>query len=223
MKKLAAVLFDLDGTLIDTAPDMAAALNKLLTQHSQTTLPFEQLRDVVSKGSIALVKQGFGSDIDDAQLQILQQQFLTLYSEAVCVNSVLFAGMDALLNQLERATIPWGIVTNKPRWLAEPLLQQLQLWQRLACIVCGDDLARRKPHPDPLLEACKQINCDPGQALYVGDDQRDIDAGRAAGLPTLVALYGYIGAQESPQLWGADAMINSVDELQRWLDQRIQT
>ena len=218
MAKIEAVLFDLDGTLIDTAPDMAAALNNLLQQHEQNPLPFATIRNVVSKGSIALVRLGFGADIAIAQLESLQQQFLQLYADALCVESKLFAGMAELLDTLEQHSISWGIVTNKPGWLTKPLLEQMQLWQRASCVVSGDDLPRRKPYPDPLLHACETIGCQPAQTIYIGDDQRDIDAGLAAGTQTLIALYGYIDDHEPVQDWGADGMINSVDELHSWLN-----
>lgn len=218
-RQINTVLFDLDGTLVDTAPDMAAALNALLQQHGQKPLSFEQIRNSVSKGSIALVKLGFGSELSESEIKALQQQFLNHYEAALYVDSTLFPGMDTLLKKLEQQNIPWGIVTNKPGWLSRPLLEQMQLDQRSACIVSGDDLPRRKPHPDPLLHACKLIKREPSQTVYVGDDERDIQAGRAAGMQTLTALYGYIEGHETPQDWGADGMINDINDLDLWLQQ----
>lgn len=217
MKNITAVLFDLDGTLIDTAPDMAAALNRLLLQENRPTLPFERVRSEVSKGSLALVKLGFGKEPTETRLRELQQAFLAMYAQALCVESRLFDGLDTLLQELEAGKIPWGIVTNKPAWLTEPLLQQLNLFHRCACVVSGDTLPRRKPYPDPLLLACKLMQKPPEECVYIGDDERDVVAGNAAGMHTLIAGYGYLGGDETPINWGADGMIDDVECLRRWL------
>lgn len=217
MNNVTAVLFDLDGTLIDTAPDMAAALNSLLRQEHRQTLPFERIRPTVSKGSLALVKLGFGGELTETRLRTLQQAFLEKYSQAICVQSRLFDGLDALLNDLDGQHVPWGVVTNKPAWLTEPLLRLLNLYHRCACIVSGDTLPRRKPYPDPLLHACKLIHKLPKECVYVGDDERDVVAGNAAGMHTLIARYGYLGEDEKPINWGADGMIEDVEGLRRWL------
>lgn len=217
MKNITAVLFDLDGTLIDTAPDMAAALNRLLLQENLPTLPFERVRSEVSKGSLALVKLGFGKALAESRLRELQQAFLATYAQALCVESRLFDGLDTLLQELEAGKIPWGVVTNKPAWLTEPLLQQLNLGHRCACVVSGDTLPRRKPYPDPLLLACKLMQKPPEECVYIGDDERDVVAGNAAGMHTLIACYGYLGRDETPINWGADGMIDNVEGLRRWL------
>jgi phosphoglycolate phosphatase len=216
--KVNAVLFDLDGTLIDTAPDMATALNFLLQKHGRATLSFDNIRNTVSKGSAALVKLGFGHELAEADQKRLQQEFLDTYSNNLYKESRLFDGMPELLQHLEQNAIPWGIVTNKPGWLTQPLLECMDLWQRSAFTVSGDDLPRRKPHPDPLLHACQAIGCEPKQTLYIGDDQRDIDAGNAAEMHTLIAAYGYIDTHEKTHQWGADGIIHSVNELRQWLD-----
>ncbi|HEX7025954.1 MAG TPA: HAD hydrolase-like protein, partial [Gammaproteobacteria bacterium] len=169
MKNVTAVLFDLDGTLIDTAPDMAAALNGLLKQEQCRTLPFEHIRPVVSKGSLALVELAFGDELTESRLRELQQAFLQKYSQAICVHSRLFEGLDRLLDELDENKTPWGVVTNKPAWLTEPLLRRLDLHARCACIVSGDTLPRRKPYPDPLLHACKLMQKPPEACVYVGD------------------------------------------------------
>jgi phosphoglycolate phosphatase len=217
VKNITAVLFDLDGTLIDTAPDMAAALNRLLLQENRPMLPFERVRSEVSKGSLALVKLGFGNDLAEPRLRELQQAFLATYSRALCVESRLFDGLDTLLRELEAGRIPWGVVTNKPAWLTEPLLRQLNLFHRCACVISGDTLQKRKPYPDPLLLACKLMRKPPEECVYIGDDERDVVAGNAAGMHTLIAGYGYLGADETPINWGADDMIADVECLRRWL------
>lgn len=217
MNNITAVLFDLDGTLIDTAPDMAAALNRLLLEENHRTLPFERIRPEVSKGSLALVKLGFGNELAETRLRELQQAFLEKYSEAICVESCLFDGLGSLLEELEAEHIPWGIVTNKPAWLTEPLLQQLNLFHRSACVVSGDTLPRRKPYPDPLLHACRLMHKPPEECVYIGDDERDVVAGNAAGMRTLIAGYGYLGEDETPINWGADGMIDGIGSLRQWL------
>jgi phosphoglycolate phosphatase len=221
VNSITAVLFDLDGTLVDTAPDMASALNALLKQEQRQTLPFERIRPVVSKGSLALVQLGFGSELTEARLRALQQAFLEKYSQAICVQSRLFQELDSLLDELDDHEIPWGVVTNKPAWLTEPLLRQLNLYERCACIVSGDTLPRRKPYPDPLLHACQLMQKPPEECVYVGDDERDVVAGKAAGMRTLIAGYGYLGADETPKNWGADGMIDGAEHLRQWLRNNI--
>ncbi|HEY3486668.1 MAG TPA: phosphoglycolate phosphatase [Gammaproteobacteria bacterium] len=215
------VLFDLDGTLIDTAPDMAAALNHMLNRYGRPEFPFAKIRNSVSKGSLALVKLGFGSELSETELRNLQNEYLAVYADALCVNSRPFEGMSLLLNELDTAAVCWGIVTNKPGWLTEPLLQQLRLHDRSACIVSGDSLAKRKPDPAPLLYAAQLLRRTPQQCVYIGDDRRDVDAGKAAGMRTVVARYGYIEVDEDPRQWGADDMIDHVDDLRRWIKQHV--
>lgn len=221
LNTIKCVLFDLDGTLIDTAPDMVAALNTLLIENELNPLPFTDVRNSVSKGSLALIKLGFGENLDAEQLADLQKQYLNTYSKSLCVDSSPFTGIQELLNTLDAQKICWGIVTNKPGWLAEPLLKELDLLERSQCLISGDTLPRRKPHPDPLLHASRLLQQSTGECVYIGDDQRDIDAGNAAGMQTLIAGYGYIGANETPANWGADAMVNQVCELSEWLTQRL--
>lgn len=215
------VLFDLDGTLVDTAPDMTAALNRLRQQEGLPGLAYEHVRDTVSKGSLALVDLGFGSALEPDKREALQRRFLELYAEALCVHSRLFDGMDELLDTLDRTGTRWGIVTNKPGWLTGPLLGDLRLQTRAACVVSGDTLERRKPFPDPLLHACATVRCHPRASVYVGDDPRDVQAGKAAGMRTLIARWGYIDRNETPQDWGADAMMQTVGELKIWLQDNL--
>jgi phosphoglycolate phosphatase len=218
MSGITTVLFDLDGTLIDTAPDMAAALNRLLIAENREPLPFSQIRPVVSKGSLALVQLAFGDRLSETRVRELQQNFLNFYSENICIESRLFDGLGNLLDELDNNAIRWGVITNKPAWLTEPLLKQLDLFERSHCVVSGDTLPLRKPHPEPLLHACKLIQRSPNECVYIGDDERDIIAGKAAGMTTLIAAYGYIDNGESPQNWGADGFIDSIADLRSWLE-----
>lgn len=217
MANLKAVLFDLDGTLVDTAPDMAAALNRLLRKNNQSELPFSAIRNHVSKGALALVQLGFGETLAEDRLNELREHYLQEYADALCQETNAFTGMEPLLTALEEKSVPWGIVTNKPGWLTEPLLEQLGLLQKTDCVVSGDSLPHRKPHPEPILHACSKLNCLPNATVYIGDDERDIIAGNKAGTKTVVAAYGYILANETPNTWGANAIVNDVNQLSDWL------
>jgi len=196
-----AVLFDLDGTLIDTAPDMANALNLLLAEEGKQSLPYANIRPVVSNGSEALVKLGFGTN--PPELDRLKQRYLDIYQAHLCVDSKLFEGMAELLLHIEQHNMNWGVVTNKPGWLTEPLMQQIGLAHRAATIVSGDTTLNRKPHPEPMFHACVRAGSEPAQCMYIGDAQRDIEAGNNAGMQTVVALYGYIGEWENISEWKA--------------------
>ena len=207
MSELTTVLFDLDGTLIDTAPDMANALNILLREQGDPALPYEVIRPVVSNGSVALVKLGFGEQLAADRMDYLKQRYLDIYQQHLCEDSTLFKGMDELLDKIEQNNMRWGVVTNKPGWLTEPLMQQIGLSQRAACIVSGDTTANRKPHPEPMYHACVKADSKPHQCIYIGDARRDIEAGKNAGMKTVVALYGYIGDWENIDDWGADDTI----------------
>lgn len=212
------ILFDLDGTLLDTAADLAAALNTVLEENQQDALPLESIRPAVSHGGIALIKLGFKLDPDDPRFDPLRQRLLAAYRENISRHTTLFPGMAAVLHDIEQRGLNWGVVTNKPGWLTDPLLQDLQLYDRAACVVSGDTLQQRKPHPAPLLHACKLANSSPEQCLYVGDAQRDIEAGRNAGMHTMVALFGYFTAQDQPHSWGATHLIREPGEILAWLD-----
>ena len=207
-----AVLFDLDGTLIDTAPDMVAVLQELQAANGEAPVDYDFGRSNVSNGAIGLLKIGFpGREI--VVNSDLHLDYLDRYAARVCVDSALFDGLSALLDVLEGAGRPWGIVTNKPEHLTLPLLATLGLEDRSACTVSGDTLPVRKPDPAPLLHACEIGGMHPERTLYVGDAERDIAAGRAAGMTTIAALYGYITADDSPDRWGADLAAASTDEL----------
>ncbi len=218
MPAMTAALFDLDGTLIDTAPDMAGALNELLLENHRAELPYQQLRAHVSTGSAGLIRQGFG-ELEPRAQQALVLRFLEIYDARVSRASVLFEGIDTLLCSLESRGVAWGIVTNKPGWLTAPLLQALGLTKRAGAVVCGDTLAERKPHPMPLLHAAAAVHQPPQACIYVGDDARDIQAGQAAGMRTVAAAYGYV-ADANPADWRADACAGSVTQLTDWLLER---
>ncbi len=207
-----AVLFDLDGTLVDTAPDMVRILQSLQRERSSEPVPFEVGRSYVSNGVLGLLSIGF-PDADDELREDLRQEFLERYAERICDHSVVFDGLDTLLGELEAAGIPWGVVTNKPASLTDRLLDELQLSQRAACAVSGDTLPQRKPHPAPLLHACEIAAVAPAASIYVGDAARDIEAGRAAGMSTIAAGYGYIIDGDDPAIWGADSIAVDTQEL----------
>ena len=217
-KTIAAVLFDLDGTLLDTAQDMGNALNRLLLAHGRAAMPLSELRPHVSQGAGKLICVGFDCAPETPEMEYLLPQFLAYYAADLSRHTGLFAGMEPLLQRIENQPMPWGIVTNKPAHLTLPLLQALQLRQRAACVVSGDTLATRKPHPAPMRYASKQIGVPCQSCLYIGDDRRDIEAGRSAGMYTLAAAYGYIGADDSPGAWQADGVIHSPQEIHAWLD-----
>lgn len=211
-----AVLFDLDGTLLDTAPDMIGAVNTLRAEHGRDALPLAAARAYVSHGAAALVNLGFDTPAEP-DFTRLRTRFLDLYYARLAQETALFAGCDLVLEHLEREQIPWGIVTNKPGWLTEPLLDALGLSARAACVVSGDTLPERKPHPLPLLHAAQSIGCDPRECIYVGDALRDVQAARAAGMRPVVASFGYIAESDEAHLWPADAWIEQPADLLDWM------
>ena len=207
-----AVLFDLDGTLVDTAPDMVAVLQAMQASYGVAPVPYDMGRRYVSNGSIGLLRLGF-PDLDIEVGHPFHSEFLDRYAEVVCDNSRIFAGIDRLLAKLEDAERPWGVVTNKPEYLTHPLLDALGLASRSACIVGGDTLPVRKPDPAPLVLACDMAGVEPHRTVYVGDALRDIEAGLAAGMATIAAGYGYITEDDDPQSWGADVIAADTEEL----------
>ncbi len=217
MPQIKAVLFDLDGTLADTAPDLAQTLNSLLQENAKAPLPFHAIRPHVSHGALALLKLGFPEYDESTLLDKFRDKFLAYYRKNLTTHTRLFPGMTELLEQLETADIPWGVVTNKPAFLTNPLMEELNLHQRAKTIISGDTTTNKKPHPEPIRLACKHIQVNPRQAIYVGDAKRDIQAGNAAGLITLAALFGYINTEDKPEQWGADALINHPSEVSLWL------
>jgi phosphoglycolate phosphatase len=203
-----AVLFDLDGTLADTAPDLAGALNRLLAEHGRAAVPLAHARRVTSSGARGMLRVGFGIDPQHAGYDALRARFLDLYAENLCRETRLFDGIAELLATLESRGLPWGVVTNKAERYTLPLLDALGLGGRTACVVGGDTTGRAKPHPDPLLHAAQALGLAPAACLYLGDDLRDVQAARAAGMPVLAAGYGYLGDEGDPSVWGADAVIS---------------
>jgi N-acetyl-D-muramate 6-phosphate phosphatase len=214
---LRAILFDLDGTLLDTAPDMVGALNELRREQGLAPLPYEEVRSAVSHGAARVVKTGFpDAAADDAAA--LQRRFLEIYRGALSRGTRLFPGMDEVLDALSRRRLKSGIVTNKPAWLTDPLLEELGLRARFDCVVSGDTVAERKPHPLPLLHAAELAGVSPGECIYVGDAERDVQAAHAAGMPALVANYGYLRAGEDSSAWAGDGYLQKALDLLSWLD-----
>jgi N-acetyl-D-muramate 6-phosphate phosphatase len=209
------VFFDLDGTLADTAPDLVAAANRLLISKNMPPMPYESLRPMASAGARGLIHKSFGIDKEHPDFISLRDEFLNYYEEALLVHSKLYEGMEELLQKLEDEKLPWGIVTNKQKRFTVPLTEQMGLMQRAHCIVSGDTTAFSKPHPEPILHAARLTKVDPQRALYVGDDIRDIVSGKAAGMQTAAALYGYCGCNEPPSTWGANYQIQHPRELQQ--------
>ncbi len=214
---ISSVFFDLDGTLADTAPDLAAALNQTLKERNEPAISLETVRPSVSLGSNAMIKLAFAIEEDDPEFENIRQRFLEVYYERLHRDTCIFPGMDNVLNYLEEKNIIWGVVTNKSAWLTTPLMEQLNLTQRAVCIVSGDTTKYSKPHPGSILHACDIAHCKPETSLYIGDALRDIEAGRAAGMKTLTADYGYITKGENPENWNADGSIATVEEIIDWI------
>ncbi len=212
-----AVLFDLDGTLADSALDLALALNLLLAEHGRTAVPLETTRPYTSSGARGLIKAGFGLDTDHADYPALKDRFLDLYEKNLDVHTSLFDGVEKMLDELDSRRILWGIVTNKSKRFTGAVVAGVGLDTRSACIVSGDTTARAKPHPDPLLHAAELISVPPARCIYVGDDLRDIQAARAAGMGAIAAAYGYLGVDGDPHDWNADAVITHPGEVLNFL------
>jgi N-acetyl-D-muramate 6-phosphate phosphatase len=209
----AGIFFDLDGTLADTAPDLVAATNKLLLARNLAPKPYEFLRPYASAGARGLLEGAFGIAPDHVDFIPLRDEFFANYEKALLVESKLFDDMDHLLDQMDQAKLPWGIVTNKSERFTKALVELMGLHQRSASTVSGDTTAHSKPHPEPILHAARLVNIDPSKSLYVGDDIRDVIAGKAAGMQTVAAAYGYCGCKEPPEAWGADYIVYSPLEL----------
>jgi 2-phosphoglycolate phosphatase len=208
-----AVLFDLDGTLIDSAPDLAGACNEMRTDRGLAVLPYERLRRMVGSGARGMVGASFGLAPGDEGYLALRDEFLARYEARMTRETRIFAAMTPVLSWLGDQALPWGIVTNKATRFAAPLVEWLGLAGQAAVLVCGDTVAHAKPHPAPLLEAALRLGLAPGDCVYVGDDRRDVDAGRAAAMATVIAAWGYLGEGDMPQAWGADHLIERPDEL----------
>lgn len=208
-----AVLFDLDGTFADTAPDLAAALNRLRADLGLPPVPPRQLRALTSQGVRGMLKGGLDLRPGDAHYAEFYDRFLRYYSQDICVETTVFPGIDPLVDALDGRCSPWGIVTNKAQRFTLPLLARLGYAKRAACVVSGDSARRAKPAPQPMRLACMLIARHPGRCLYVGDDLRDIQAGRAAGMVTVAVRYGYLGDGEPIEAWGADHVVDHAQEI----------
>jgi 2-phosphoglycolate phosphatase len=216
--RLRAVLFDMDGTLLDTAPDFIAICQAMLAERGLPAVPDKLIRDEVSGGAKAMVAATFAMSPDAEGFEALRLEFLERYQRDCAVHSKLFDGMAELLADIEKANLIWGVVTNKPVRFAQPIMDQLGLSQRSALLICPDHVTRSKPDPEPLTLACKMLDLDPASVLFVGDDLRDIESGRDAGTKTAAVRYGYIHPDDNPDHWGADVVVDHPLELRKVLD-----
>lgn len=215
--KIKTVLFDLDGTLLDSAPDLANSLNNTLSRMGREAVSLNEIRDVVSLGGEALVKLCFGLTPEHNSYQEIHDAFRKDYEEHICENTTLFPGIDELLSHIENKNLQWGVVTDKPEYLTLSVLNKIGLLDRASCIVAGDSIPYRKPSPEPLLHACKLINTEPDFCVYVGDAKRDIDAAKSANIFSIAALYGYIPRDAKPESWQANYYIDQPQDLIDWL------
>lgn len=212
-----AVLFDLDGTLVDTAPDLGYALNLQRARHGLPFLDDDMIRPYASHGSRGLLAVGFGLQPADSDFDSMRKEYLDLYAEVMTRQPVLFDGMAETLADIEQRGLRWGIVTNKPRRFTLPMIEHMHLSRRAGAVISGDDAPEPKPSPQTLLMACERMQLDPAQVLYVGDAERDVQAGSAAGMTTLVALFGYLSDTDKPYEWGADGCIQHPRDMLAYL------
>jgi len=210
---VAAVLFDLDGTLIDSAPDLGAAADQMRLARGLPSLPFELYRPMAGAGARGMLGVAFGIAPDHEDYAALREEFFTNYENCMTERTYAFGGIAELIAQLRARGLAWGVVTNKSMRFTRPLTQCMKLFATAGAVVGGDSTPHAKPHPAPLLEAARQLSLEPCRCIYVGDDERDVLAGRAAGMGTVAATYGYLGSQADTQLWGADAHIRAPLEL----------
>ena len=208
-----AVLFDLDGTLIDSAPDLGAAADKMRTDRGLPSLPLERYRPMAGAGARGMLGEAFGMAPDHPEFMTMREEFFANYESRMTKLTSIFDGVPELVEQILRCNLAWGVVTNKAARFTDPLTRAIPLFQSAGAVVSGDTTAHAKPHPAPLLEAAARLQLEPGQCIYVGDDERDIVAGLAAGMGTVAATYGYLGAKTNPMEWGAHAAIKSPAEL----------
>ncbi len=213
MLNFKALLLDLDGTLLDTAPDFITALNRQLEIHGREPVPDNAVRTSVTDGSVGLIKAGFGIDPSDQQFEPLREEFLELYFANLADKTALFAGLQQVLDTCSQRRIPWGIVTNKPWRYTQAVLSQLQLIDQSATVICPDHVNQPKPDPEGMYQACTEIQIAPSDCLYIGDHVRDIEAGQAAGMVTIAAGWGYIATGENINEWGADYVLTQSQQL----------
>ena len=216
--RLRAVLFDMDGTLLDTAPDFIAICQAMRADRDLPPIGDKLIRDEISGGARAMVAATFSMDPDAPGFEELRQEFLERYQRDCAVHTKLFDGMEELLADIEKAHLVWGVVTNKPVRFAQPIMERLGLAQRSALLICPDHVTHSKPDPEPLILACKMLDLDPASVLFVGDDLRDIESGRDAGTKTAAVRFGYIHPDDNPDHWGADVVVDHPGELRKVLD-----
>jgi phosphoglycolate phosphatase len=216
--RLRAVLFDMDGTLLDTAPDFIAICQSMLADRGLASVSDKLIRDEISGGARAMVAATFALSPTEPEFEALRLEFLERYQVNCAVHSTLFDGMAELLVDIEKAHLIWGVVTNKPVRFAQPIMEQLGLAERSAILICPDHVSHSKPHPEPLILACSMLNLDPASVLFVGDDLRDIESGRDAGTKTAAVRYGYIHPDDNPDHWGADVVVDHPLDLRKVLD-----
>ncbi|WP_296249619.1 N-acetylmuramic acid 6-phosphate phosphatase MupP [Pseudomonas sp. UBA4194] len=219
--RLRAVLFDMDGTLLDTSPDFIAICQAMLAERGLPAVDGKLIHDVISGGARAMVSAAFALSPDAPEFEALRLEFLERYQVGCAVHSHLYEGMAELLADIEKANLIWGVVTNKPVRFAEPIMQQLGLAERCAVLICPDHVKNSKPDPEPLLLACSKLDLDPASVLFVGDDLRDIESGRDAGTKTAAVRYGYIHPSDNPNHWGADVVVDRPLDLRKVLDQAL--
>ena len=215
--KLSCVLFDLDGTLVDTAPDSVLCLNKALSRHGFATVTADAVKPFISFGPVAMINESLAPSISEALRADILETMLDLYLNNIADHSVLFNGMSDTLDAIEAQGLKWGVVTNKRERFTKPLMAALKLTDRAACIISGDTTANPKPHIEPMLAACQQAAVKPQECVYIGDAIHDILAGKNAQMKTLAALYGYLKPSDAPETWGADALIESPEQLATWI------
>lgn len=215
--RIKGVLFDLDGTLVNTAPDIIDAVNAVLSQYKQPNISTESIEPYISQGSIAILANALGYKKNDKRLPHLRQQLFTAYQPLLANKSRLFPGMQAILEHLQKKHHPWGVVTNKPKWLADQVLDKLHIAQDCACVVGPDCVNKRKPHPEPLLYACRLLHLPPESVVYIGDCEHDILATKRAGMPSIAVTWGYYPPGPRPTEWGADAVCKTAAELEKAL------
>lgn len=208
-----AVLFDLDGTLIDSAPDLGAAADQMRVERGLPSLPMSRYRPMAGAGARGMLGEAFGIGPEHPEFAALREEFFLNYESRMTQNTTIFDGVPDLISQILERDLVWGVVTNKATRFTDPLTQAITLFETASTVISGDTASHPKPHPAPLLEAASRLNLRPAQCIYVGDDERDMVAGLAAGMGTVAALYGYLGARTDPKTWGADASIKYPSEL----------
>jgi phosphoglycolate phosphatase len=212
-ENIQAVLFDLDGTLIDSAPDLGAAVDKMRVDRGLSSLPLAHYRHMAGAGARGMIGLAFGFTPEHPEYEALKEEFFSNYEACMTERTFAFEGVSQMIEALVSANLPWGVVTNKSKRFAEPLTQAMPLFKTAAVVISGDTTPYAKPHPEPLLEAARRLRIAPNACVYVGDDERDIVAGFAAGMKTVAATYGYLGAQANVEKWQAHAQIHSPFEL----------